>query len=95
MTDDAAIAEWAGLPVSLVMGSPSNNKITSAEDLAMAERTAAGSHVRPDIRTGQGIDVHRLVPQRQQVLPGVDPAAEVGLVHAAGNATGRRYPWCW
>jgi 2-C-methyl-D-erythritol 4-phosphate cytidylyltransferase / 2-C-methyl-D-erythritol 2,4-cyclodiphosphate synthase len=75
MTDDAAVAEWAGLPVSLVMGNPSNTKITSAEDLAMAERTVAGSHVRPDvrpdIRAGQGVDVHRLVPGDHVWLCGV------------------------
>jgi len=54
-TDDAAIAEWAGLPVSLVMGSEANRKLTTAEDLAMAD--AARSI--PDVRTGQGFDVHR------------------------------------
>jgi 2-C-methyl-D-erythritol 4-phosphate cytidylyltransferase / 2-C-methyl-D-erythritol 2,4-cyclodiphosphate synthase len=71
MTDDAAVAEWAGLPVSLVMGSQSNTKITSTEDLAMAERTAGGSPVRPDVRTGQGIDVHRLVAGDHVWLCGV------------------------
>jgi 2-C-methyl-D-erythritol 4-phosphate cytidylyltransferase / 2-C-methyl-D-erythritol 2,4-cyclodiphosphate synthase len=57
LTDDAAVAEWAGLPVALVMGSPSNRKLTTAEDLAMAERIAGV----PDVRTGQGFDVHRLI----------------------------------
>jgi 2-C-methyl-D-erythritol 4-phosphate cytidylyltransferase / 2-C-methyl-D-erythritol 2,4-cyclodiphosphate synthase len=57
MTDDAAVAEWAGLPVALVMGSHTNRKLTTAEDLAMAERIVGG----PDVRTGQGFDVHRLV----------------------------------
>ena len=56
-TDDAAVAEWAGVPVALVMGDPANAKLTTAEDLAMADRAAAGS----DVRTGQGFDVHRLV----------------------------------
>ncbi len=40
-TDDAAIAEWAGLPVALVEGSERNVKITTAEDLAMAEQGLA------------------------------------------------------
>jgi 2-C-methyl-D-erythritol 4-phosphate cytidylyltransferase/2-C-methyl-D-erythritol 2,4-cyclodiphosphate synthase len=57
MTDDAAVAEWAQLPVTLAMGSAANLKLTTAEDIAMAEG-AAGA---PDIRTGQGFDVHRLV----------------------------------
>lgn len=67
LTDDAAIAEWAGLPVTLVPGSPSNRKITTAEDLAMAERALSA----PDIRIGQGFDVHRLVEGDHVWLCGV------------------------
>jgi 2-C-methyl-D-erythritol 4-phosphate cytidylyltransferase / 2-C-methyl-D-erythritol 2,4-cyclodiphosphate synthase len=67
MTDDAAVAEWAGLPVTLVMGSPSNRKLTTAEDLAMADRSAAFA----DVRTGQGFDVHRFRPGDHVWLCGV------------------------
>jgi 2-C-methyl-D-erythritol 4-phosphate cytidylyltransferase / 2-C-methyl-D-erythritol 2,4-cyclodiphosphate synthase len=67
MTDDAAVAEWAGLHVVLVLGSPSNRKLTTVEDLAMANR-AAGN---PDVRTGQGFDVHRLVAGDHVWLCGV------------------------
>jgi len=67
MTDDAGVAEWAGLPVTLVMGSPANRKLTTAEDLAMADRAA----VLPDVRTGQGFDVHRLVAGDHVWLCGV------------------------
>ena len=67
MTDDAAVAEWAGLPVTLVMGSASNVKLTTAEDVAMAERAAGG----PDVRSGQGFDVHRLVAGDHVWLCGV------------------------
>ncbi|HET7156417.1 MAG TPA: 2-C-methyl-D-erythritol 4-phosphate cytidylyltransferase, partial [Hyphomicrobiaceae bacterium] len=35
LTDDAAVAEWAGLAVALVDGSEANRKLTTAEDLAM------------------------------------------------------------
>jgi 2-C-methyl-D-erythritol 4-phosphate cytidylyltransferase/2-C-methyl-D-erythritol 2,4-cyclodiphosphate synthase len=59
LTDDAAVAEWAGLPVTLVEGSEANRKLTTAEDLAMAAEASA--HIS-DVRTGQGFDVHRLVP---------------------------------
>ena len=59
LTDDAAVAEWAGLPVTLVEGSEANRKLTTAEDLAMAAKAFA--HIS-DVRTGQGFDVHRLVP---------------------------------
>lgn len=57
-TDDAAIAEWAGLSVAIVPGSGDNIKITTSEDLAMAERALSGQ-VIPDVRTGTGFDVHR------------------------------------
>jgi 2-C-methyl-D-erythritol 4-phosphate cytidylyltransferase/2-C-methyl-D-erythritol 2,4-cyclodiphosphate synthase len=57
LTDDAAVAEWAGLPVHLVEGSEVNVKLTSAEDLAMAARAAAPA--AGEVRTGQGFDVHR------------------------------------
>jgi 2-C-methyl-D-erythritol 4-phosphate cytidylyltransferase / 2-C-methyl-D-erythritol 2,4-cyclodiphosphate synthase len=59
LTDDAAVAEWAGLPVTLVEGSEANRKLTTAEDLAMAAKACAQVG---DVRTGQGFDVHRLVP---------------------------------
>jgi 2-C-methyl-D-erythritol 4-phosphate cytidylyltransferase / 2-C-methyl-D-erythritol 2,4-cyclodiphosphate synthase len=67
LTDDAAVAEWGGLPVALVMGSHANRKLTTLEDLAMADR-AAGN---PDVRTGQGFDVHRLVAGDHVWLCGV------------------------
>lgn len=40
-TDDAAVLEWAGYRVVPVDGEPSNFKITTAEDLARAERLLA------------------------------------------------------
>jgi 2-C-methyl-D-erythritol 4-phosphate cytidylyltransferase len=36
-TDDAALIEWLGEPVRLVMGSARNVKVTSPEDLALVE----------------------------------------------------------
>ena len=67
MTDDAAVAEWAGLPVALVLGSAANAKLTIPEDFAMAESAAGG----PDVRVGQGFDVHRLVAGDHVWLCGV------------------------
>jgi 2-C-methyl-D-erythritol 4-phosphate cytidylyltransferase/2-C-methyl-D-erythritol 2,4-cyclodiphosphate synthase len=67
LTDDAAVAEWAGLHVALVLGSPANAKLTTAEDIAMAERAVRV----PNIRTGQGFDVHRLVPGDHVWLCGI------------------------
>jgi 2-C-methyl-D-erythritol 4-phosphate cytidylyltransferase len=40
-TDDAALVERLGLPVTVVPGSPSNRKITTPEDLAWAEALLA------------------------------------------------------
>jgi 2-C-methyl-D-erythritol 4-phosphate cytidylyltransferase/2-C-methyl-D-erythritol 2,4-cyclodiphosphate synthase len=67
LTDDAAVAEFAGLPVVLVPGSEANRKLTTAEDLAMADHRSAAA----DVRTGSGIDVHRLVAGDHVWLCGV------------------------
>jgi 2-C-methyl-D-erythritol 4-phosphate cytidylyltransferase len=40
-TDDAALVERTGIAVRLVPDSPRNFKITTADDLALAERLAA------------------------------------------------------
>ncbi|MEQ1955540.1 bifunctional 2-C-methyl-D-erythritol 4-phosphate cytidylyltransferase/2-C-methyl-D-erythritol 2,4-cyclodiphosphate synthase [Mesorhizobium sp. CN2-181] len=56
-TDDAAIAEWTGIPVRLVEGSPDNIKLTWARDIEMADQRLSGAHF-PDVRTGNGYDVH-------------------------------------
>lgn len=56
-TDDAAIAEWAGLSVALTAGSTHNIKITHPEDFARAERLLAGGAAM-ETRIGTGFDVH-------------------------------------
>ncbi|UNK39694.1 bifunctional 2-C-methyl-D-erythritol 4-phosphate cytidylyltransferase/2-C-methyl-D-erythritol 2,4-cyclodiphosphate synthase [Shinella sp. H4-D48] len=58
-TDDASIAEWAGVRVHLVEGSAGNVKLTLQKDIAMADQRL--SHALPDVRTGNGYDVHQLV----------------------------------
>ncbi len=60
LTDDAAVAEQAGLAVEIVMGDENNFKITTESDLETAERLLFSR--LGDIRTGTGFDVHRLVP---------------------------------
>ncbi len=70
-TDDAAIAEWAGLPVALVQGSERNVKITTAEDLAMAELRLGGPQTAHETRNGTGFDVHRFAPGDHVWLCGV------------------------
>ncbi|OAE47252.1 bifunctional 2-C-methyl-D-erythritol 4-phosphate cytidylyltransferase/2-C-methyl-D-erythritol 2,4-cyclodiphosphate synthase [Agrobacterium tumefaciens] len=57
-TDDASIAEWAGIPVVLTEGSVDNVKLTLKRDITMAdEKLSLGL---PDVRTGNGYDVHQL-----------------------------------
>ncbi|KUO55231.1 MAG: 2-C-methyl-D-erythritol 4-phosphate cytidylyltransferase [Alphaproteobacteria bacterium BRH_c36] len=71
-TDDASIAEWAGLRVVLTEGSNCNDKITTAEDLEMAQRLMAADTARAtEVRTGTGFDVHRFGPGNEVWLCGV------------------------
>jgi 2-C-methyl-D-erythritol 4-phosphate cytidylyltransferase / 2-C-methyl-D-erythritol 2,4-cyclodiphosphate synthase len=58
-TDDASIAEHAGLRVVAVAGSRLNVKLTTPEDFVMAEALLSQTG---SVRTGQGFDVHRLGP---------------------------------
>lgn len=58
-TDDASIAEWAGVRVHLVEGGAGNVKLTLQKDIAMADQRLATA--LPDVRTGNGYDVHQLV----------------------------------
>ena len=60
-TDDAEIAEWAGLRVAMVMGDRDNIKITHPEDFARAERILHGDEPM-ETRVGTGFDVHPFEP---------------------------------
>ncbi len=60
LTDDAAVAEKAGMTVTLVPSNPDNMKITNPDDLGRAARLLGQNF--GDIRTGLGFDVHRLIP---------------------------------
>jgi len=55
-TDDAALAEWAGLKVTVFAGETGNVKLTTEEDFAKAEARRIASLA--DLRTGNGFDVH-------------------------------------
>ncbi len=67
LTDDAAVAEKAGLAVALVAGSEDNIKITTPQDMIRGARMAGGG----EVRTGFGFDVHRLGPGDAVTLLGV------------------------
>jgi 2-C-methyl-D-erythritol 4-phosphate cytidylyltransferase / 2-C-methyl-D-erythritol 2,4-cyclodiphosphate synthase len=55
-SDDAALAEWAGLSVSVFAGDPENIKLTTADDFVRAEAAMLANLA--DVRIGQGYDVH-------------------------------------
>ena len=76
LTDDAAVAERAGLAVALVAGDAGNLKITTADDLARAAALLGAG----ETRTGTGFDVHRFGPGDHVMLCGVR------IPHAAGLA---------
>lgn len=69
LTDDAAVAEAAGLSVTLVQGSEDNLKVTTEEDLRRAERLlSTGGY---EFRSGSGFDVHRFAPGDAVMLCGI------------------------
>ena len=88
-TDDAALLEADGMPVQLSAGSPENIKLTTPEDLDLAERIltrrgaaprAAGREEAQPMRIGHGYDVHRLVEGRKLILCGITVPYELGLL---------------
>jgi 2-C-methyl-D-erythritol 4-phosphate cytidylyltransferase/2-C-methyl-D-erythritol 2,4-cyclodiphosphate synthase len=78
LTDDAAIAEWAGHKVHVFEGEPENMKVTSADDIALAESKMLAS--LQDIRMGQGFDVHAFGPGDHVWLGGVKVAHDQALL---------------
>ena len=97
LTDDAAVAEWCGHDVTLVDGAPENRKLTTAQDIADAQRRLLvdGAAGLLDIRVGHGFDVHAFEPGDHVILCGVEVPhtaklkghsdADVGL-HAVTDA---------
>jgi 2-C-methyl-D-erythritol 4-phosphate cytidylyltransferase / 2-C-methyl-D-erythritol 2,4-cyclodiphosphate synthase len=87
-TDEASLAEQAGHPVRIVEGEASNIKITTADDLAIAESIGCGA-AKP-ARTGRagfGYDLHRLVEGRPLILGGVTIPFDRGLAgHSDADA---------
>ena len=78
LTDDAAVAERAGLAVALVEGSRENMKVTSQDDLRTAEQWLRGQE--SEVRVGQGFDVHAFGPGDHVTLCGIRVPHDAGLV---------------
>jgi 2-C-methyl-D-erythritol 4-phosphate cytidylyltransferase/2-C-methyl-D-erythritol 2,4-cyclodiphosphate synthase len=84
-TDDAALAEWAGLPVTVFAGEAGNMKLTSTEDFARAE--AMHLNVLGDVRTGNGFDVHAFADGDHVWLAGIRIPHTRGLLgHSDADA---------
>ena len=71
ITDDASVMELYGIKPFIVEGSYDNIKLTTKEDIAMAEYII-GKTGTPKLCVGHGYDVHRLVEGRKLILCGVE-----------------------
>jgi len=81
-TDDAAVAEHAGLRVKTVAGEPQNVKLTTAAEIAAADLRFVGEEMLHlgEVRTGFGYDVHPFGPGSSVMLGGVEISHTHGLV---------------
>ncbi len=85
-SDDGALAEWAGLAVTVFEGEPGNSKLTEPEDFAEAERRVGGSQSLWTTRVGTGFDVHAFSPGDHLWLGGLRIAHERGVAaHSDGD----------
>ncbi|QDL97335.1 bifunctional 2-C-methyl-D-erythritol 4-phosphate cytidylyltransferase/2-C-methyl-D-erythritol 2,4-cyclodiphosphate synthase [Rhodopseudomonas palustris] len=83
-TDDAALAEWAGLTVSTFEGDANNMKMTTPEDFAREESRLMAA--LGDIRTGTGYDVHAFGEGDHVWLCGLKvPHTRSFLAHSDGD----------
>jgi len=84
-TDDAMLIERMGHAVYLTEGDVENIKLTTPEDMLLAEqvmkkRGTAKKEEPSMIRFGHGYDVHRLVEDRKLILCGVEVPYTLGLL---------------
>ncbi len=87
-TDEAALAEQAGHRVCIVEGEATNIKITTPDDLPIAEAIARRD-AKPARtgRAGLGFDIHRLVEGRPLILGGITIPFDRGLAgHSDADA---------
>ena len=69
-TDDTALFEDSGTPITWVEGDSENFKITTPDDIKRAESMIVQE--QNDIRVGSGFDVHRLEAGSSVILCGVE-----------------------
>ena len=84
-TDEATLVERAGHPVRMVQGDMGNFKVTSQDDLSLAEQMVSAGPM--ETRVGLGYDLHRFVDGRPLVLGGVSIPSPRGLLgHSDADA---------
>jgi 2-C-methyl-D-erythritol 4-phosphate cytidylyltransferase/2-C-methyl-D-erythritol 2,4-cyclodiphosphate synthase len=76
-TDECALVERTGVPVTLVPGEPGNFKITGPEDVARARAL-----LEAPVAMGVGYDTHRFAEGRRLVLGGVEFEGDGLLGHS-------------
>jgi 2-C-methyl-D-erythritol 4-phosphate cytidylyltransferase/2-C-methyl-D-erythritol 2,4-cyclodiphosphate synthase len=87
-TDDASLVERMGAPVLMIAGSYENIKITTPEDLIMAEALMK-EKIKEQIvyRGGLGYDSHRFISDRKLILGGIEIPFDRGLAgHSDADA---------
>jgi 2-C-methyl-D-erythritol 4-phosphate cytidylyltransferase/2-C-methyl-D-erythritol 2,4-cyclodiphosphate synthase len=83
-TDDAALAEWAGLTVATFQGDPANMKLTTPEDFVREEARLGAA--LGDVRTASGYDVHAFGDGDHVMICGVRvPHTRGFLAHSDGD----------
>ena len=88
LTDDAAVAEAAGLPVQLVPGNPDNIKVTMPEDFSRGERQLAAQNAGGEYRTATGFDVHPFETGDHVMLCGIKIPHDHGLAGHSDSDVG-------
>jgi 2-C-methyl-D-erythritol 4-phosphate cytidylyltransferase/2-C-methyl-D-erythritol 2,4-cyclodiphosphate synthase len=76
-TDECALVERSGAPVTIVPGEPGNFKITGPEDVARARAL-----LEAPVAMGVGYDTHRFAAGRRLVLGGVEFEGDGLLGHS-------------
>jgi 2-C-methyl-D-erythritol 4-phosphate cytidylyltransferase/2-C-methyl-D-erythritol 2,4-cyclodiphosphate synthase len=85
-TDDGALAEWAGLVVTVFEGDPTNIKLTRAADFDEAERRLGTTPMSMVTRAGTGFDVHAFGNGDHVWIGGIRIAHNRGiLAHSDGD----------
>ena len=77
LTDDAAVAAWAGHETYVFDGDPANVKVTTMDDFSAAEARLLDAAA--DVRIGQGFDVHAFAAGDAVWLGGVRIAHDHSL----------------